>query len=99
MQKGRENTMFTKLGIYSIIVGLFVVVFSGISNFMKADNFWVDLTISRFTGDYSDTIVEIIPVDFIQNGLYYLVYELPFAGAMVGLGVIFLLIGAVVKEH
>lgn len=91
--------MFTKLGIYSIIGGFFFGVFSGISNFMKADNFWVGLTISKFTGEYSDTIVEAIPVDFIQDGLYFLVYELPFAGAMFGLGVILLIIGAIVKEH
>jgi hypothetical protein len=91
--------MFTKLGIYSIIVGFFVIIFSGISNFMKADNFWVDLTISRFTGEYSDTIVEAIPVGFIQDGLYFLVYELPFSGALIGLGIVFLIIGAIVKEH
>ncbi len=91
--------MFTKLGIYSIIMGFFVGVFSGISRFMKADNFWIDLTISKFTGEYSDTIVEAIPVDFIQDGLYFLVYELPFVGAMVGLGITFLIIGAIVKEH
>ena len=91
--------MFTKLGIYFIIGGLFFVVFSGISIFMKADNFWVGLTLSKFTGEYSDTIVELIPVGFIQDGLYYLVYELPFAGVMVGLGVILLIIGAIVKEH
>lgn len=91
--------MFTKLGIYSILAGFFVGVFTGISKFMKSDNFWVDLTISKFTGEYSDTIVESIPVDFIQDGLYFAIYELPFAGALLGLGIISFIIGAIVKQH
>ena len=91
--------MFTKLVIYSILSGFFVGLFTGISNFMKSDNFWVDLTISKFTGEYSDAIVEFIPVGFIQDGLYSLIYELPFALAVLGLGVVFLLIGAVAKQH
>ncbi len=91
--------MFTKLGIYSILAGFFIGIFAGISNFMKSDNFWVDLTISKFTGEYSDTIVELIPVAFIQDGLYFMIYELPFAGALLGLGIIFFLIGAVGKQH
>lgn len=82
-----------------MLAGFFVGVFSGISRFMKADNFWVDLTVSKFTGDYSDTIVELIPVAFIQEGLSFLVYELSFAGVLAGLGVLFFLIGAIVKEH
>ncbi len=91
--------MATKLGIYSILIGFFVGIFTGISKFMKSDNFWVDLTISKFTKDYSDRIVEFISVDFIQDGLYFIVYELPFFGAVLGLGVILLIIGAVVKQH
>ncbi len=91
--------MATKLGIYSILIGFFVGIFTGISKFMKSDNFWVDLTISKFTGDYSDRIVEFISVDFIQDGLYFIVYELPFFGAVLGLGVLLLIIGAVVKQH
>ncbi len=91
--------MATKLGIYSILIGFFVGIFTGISKFMKSDNFWVDLTISKFTGDYSDRIVEFIPVDFIQDGLYFIVYELPFSGAVLGLGVLLLIIGAMVKQN
>ncbi|MCP4720736.1 MAG: hypothetical protein GY860_14890 [Desulfobacteraceae bacterium] len=91
--------MATKLGIYSILIGLFVGIFTGISKFMKSDNFWVDLTISKFTKDYSDRIVEFISVDFIQDGLYFIVYELPFSGAVLGLGVLLLIIGAMVKQH
>jgi uncharacterized PurR-regulated membrane protein YhhQ (DUF165 family) len=91
--------MATKLGIYSILIGFFIGVFTGISKFMKSDNFWVDLTLSKFTGEYSDTIVEFIPVAFIQDGLYFLIYDLPFAVTMLGLGVLFFLIGAAIKQH
>lgn len=91
--------MATKLGIYSILIGFFVGLFAGISKFMKSDNGWVDLTISRFTGKHSDAIVDFIPVEFIQDGLYFLVYELPLAGAILGLGVFFFLVGAILREH
>jgi len=91
--------MFTRLGIYSVLIGFFIGVFTGISRFMKTDNFWVDLTLSKFTGKYSDTIVELIPVAFIQDSLSYLIYELPFAVTMMGLAIIFFFIGAVTKEH
>ncbi len=91
--------MLTRLGIYSILAGFFIGVFTGISRFMKSDNFWVDLTISKFTGEYSDTIVDFIPVDFIQDSLYFAIYELPFAGAILGLGILFFMIGAIGKQH
>ena len=91
--------MATKLGIYSILTGFFVGLFAGISKFMNIDNLWVGLTISRFTGEHSDAIVEFIPVDFIQGGLSFLIYELPLAGAILGLGVFFFIVGAILKEH
>lgn len=91
--------MFTKLGIYSVLIGFFVGVFTGISRFMKADNFWVDLTISKLTGEYSDRIVTSIPLDFMEKGLNFLIYELPLSGALVGLGLIFFIIAAIVKEY
>jgi len=37
--------MVSKLGIYSLLAGLFMALFSGISTFMKADNIWVGLTL------------------------------------------------------
>ena len=91
--------MATRLGIYSILIGLFTGVFTGISKFMKVDNFWVDLTLSRFTGAHSDTIVEFIPVGFIQDGLSFFIYELPLSGVFLGLGLVLFLAGAVLKEH
>ncbi len=91
--------MFTRLGIYSVLIGFFIGVFTGISRFMKSDNFWVDLTLSKFTGEYSETIVELIPVAFIQNSLSYLIYELPFSVTMIGFAVVFFVIGAVSKEY
>ena len=91
--------MFTKLGIYSVLIGFFVGVFTGISRFMKADNFWIDLTISKLTGDYSDRIVTAIPLDFMEKGLNFLVYEMPLSLGLVGLGLIFFIIAAIVKEY
>ncbi len=91
--------MFTRLGIYSILIGFFVGVFTGISRFMKVDNLWADLTISSLTKAYSDKIVTSIPIDFMEKGLNFLMYELPLAGVIVGLGVIFFMIAAFKKEY
>ncbi|MCD4675031.1 MAG: hypothetical protein K8S18_03425 [Desulfobacula sp.] len=92
--------MMAKLGIYSLLAGLFVGVFSGISQFMENKNFWVDLTISKIIGeDNSKTIVELIDVAFIQNSFDFLIYDLPFFCFLLGLSGIFLVISLFVKSH
>jgi len=91
--------MFTKLGILSILAGGFVGLFTVISGFMKADNIWVGITLSKVTGDLADTLVEGVSEGFLQNGLYTLFYQIPLSGVIIGLGVIFLLISLFSKEH
>jgi len=91
--------MVSKLGIYSILIGGFVGVFSLISGFMNVDNYWVDLTLSTLVGEHSQTIVEAIPVEFIQNGLQALFYDLPLGAFFIGLGVFFFVISLFIKEH
>ena len=55
--------MMTRLGIYSLLTGLFVGIFSGISRFMGTQNLWVDLTISKIIGkDYSEAFIGLINV-------------------------------------
>lgn len=92
--------MMTKLGIYSLLAGLFLGLFSGISMFMGTHNFWVDLTISKLIGeDRSETIAGMMDAPAVHDVLSSLVYDLPFFCVMLGLGVIFLIIGAFVKNH
>ena len=92
--------MTTRLGIYSLLIGLFVGIFSGISQFMGSKNIWANLTISKIIGDdTSDTIIGFIPVLAIKNSLDYLIYSLPFFVFLIGLGIIFLLISLFVKNH
>ena len=91
--------MVSKLGIYSILIGGFVGVFSLISKFMNVDNYWVDLTLSTLVGDHSQAIVEAIPVEFIQNSMQALFYDLPLGVFFMGLGVLFFVISLFVKEH
>lgn len=90
--------MWSKLGIVSIGAGFFIGVFSGISNFMQADNFWVHLTLSKITGDFSESIVTLIPVQAVQNVLQSIVYEIPLGWIAVGLSVVFFFISFFVKE-
>lgn len=92
--------MMAKLGIYSLLAGLFVGIFSGISQFMENKNFWVDLTIAKIIGeDNSEAIVGLIDVVLVQNSLDFIIYDLPFFGFLLGLSGIFLVVSLFVKSH
>lgn len=91
--------MFTKLGILSLLAGMFVGIFSVISGFMQADNIWVGITLSSLFEDTADSIVNAVSVEPIQNALYTLFYDLPLGGVIIGLGVIFLVISLFMKEN
>ena len=90
--------MWSKLGIFSILAGFIIGVFSGISKFMGADNFWVNFTLSKILGNFSETIVNAIPVQAVQDALQYVVYELHFGWFLAGLSVVFFLISLFAKE-
>ena len=92
--------MMTKLGIFSLLAGLFIGIFSTISKFMEAQNFWVDLTILKMIGeDNSEAVITLIDSDFIQNSLDFLIYDLPFFCFLFGLGIVFLIISLFVKNY
>lgn len=92
--------MIAKLGIYSLLAGFFLGIFSGISSFMEAKNFWVDLTISRIVKEEScEAFIGLTDIAFIQNLLDFLIYELPIFAFLLGLGLIFLLISLFEKSH
>lgn len=89
--------MWTRMGIWCLLVSFFVWLFSGISNFMETDNFWVGLTLSRVLGDYAESVVGFIPLAVVENVLYFLVFDLPLYGFVLGLGTLFLVIGMFIK--
>lgn len=89
--------MWTRMGIWCLMGAFFIWLFSGISRFMQADNFWNGLTLSRILGDHTDSLVFAIPWEGVQNFLYFFVVELPFYGVVLGLGTLFLIIGMFVK--
>jgi hypothetical protein len=92
--------MITKLGIWSLLIGLFVGIFTGISKFMEASNFWVDLTISKIIGEKkSESIIELIDVAAIQRSLDFIIYDLPFFSFLIICGVVLLIISLFVKTH
>ncbi len=92
--------MITRVGICTSLVGLFVGLFSGISKFMEASNFWVDLTISKIIGeDNSEAIIMFMDTAVVQNSLDFIIYDLPFFVFLIGVGVILLIISLFVKTH
>jgi hypothetical protein len=85
------------MGIWCLLGAFFFWVFSGISAFMKVDNFWRDLTLSRLLGDYTDAVVYAVPWQPVEVFLYFFVVDLPFYGVLLGLGTLFLTINMVVN--
>lgn len=92
--------MVSKLGIYTLIAGLFLGLFSGISAFMSADNIWVGLTLSKLIGEErTEGIVTAFSSVTIQNGLDVFLYDWPLFLIVLGLACILLVISLFVKEH
>ncbi|MCG8634943.1 MAG: hypothetical protein MI863_14005 [Desulfobacterales bacterium] len=91
--------MFSKLGILSLLIGFFVGVFSMISKFMNAENFWAGITLSSLSEDLSESLVDAISNVTLHNAVYTLLYEVPLGGVFIGLGVIFFIIALFVKEQ
>ncbi len=91
--------MWSKLGVFALVGGFLIGVFSGISSFTGRDSFFKNLTISELTGDFSQTLVEAIPAQAVQDLIYSLVYEISLGWILAGFSVLCFLIGAVVKEH
>lgn len=92
--------MITKLGIFSLLAGLFTGVLTGISTFMGTEGFWIDLTISYIIGEEkSVSIVELVDVAIVQDSLDYLLFDLPFYGFLIGLAVLLLIMSLFEKRH
>ena len=92
--------MITRIGICSLLAGIFVFIFSGISNFMGADNLWVDLNIAKLLGEEkTEDIITGFESAAIQNMLDLFCYEIPFFGILMLLGGFFLMISLFVKDH
>jgi hypothetical protein len=89
--------MWTRIGIWCLLGSFFIWLFSGISGFMQADNFWNGLTLSRILGEYSDSFVHAVPWQKMENVLNFFVFNLPFYGVTLGLGTLFLIVGMFVK--
>ncbi|MBU8848760.1 MAG: hypothetical protein KOO64_04420, partial [Desulfobacterales bacterium] len=84
----------------SLLAGCFVGLFTGISKFMESENFWVDLTVSKMIGeDYSEAVIGLINVAFVQNSLDFLIYELPFFCFLLGLSGVLLITSLFLKTH
>lgn len=91
--------MITRIGICSILGGIFVFIFSGVSSFMEAENFWSNLTITKLMGEErAESIITGFESEMIQNVLDTLFYDIPFFGILISLGVILLVISMFIKD-
>ncbi len=96
----RKKQMIARVGIWSLLIGCFVGLFNGISQFMASSNFWVDLTISKIIGEEnSETVVLLTDIAAVQNFFDFLIYDLPFFCFLLGVGCILLIISLFVKSH
>ncbi|MCP4023504.1 MAG: hypothetical protein GY729_16785 [Desulfobacteraceae bacterium] len=91
--------MFTRLGIYSLLIGFFIAIFSTISKFMNQDNIWVNMTIAKLMGDKASPMVESIGNESVQELVRYFLFQLPVFGLILGLGGLFFIISFFMKEN
>ncbi len=92
--------MITKLGIFTLLAGISAALFTGISQFLEASTFWVDLTISKIIGQKnSETVVLLTDIAAVQNVFDFIIYDLPFFCFLLGIGFILLIISLFVKTH
>ena len=88
-----EINKFTFLGIFSWICGLGIVMFQAISLAMDKDSQWTGLFLGGIVGDKLDGLAEKIPMEMLQTGFHYMMYELPFYQLLLLLGVVFFVLG------
>ena len=92
--------MFGKLGIGSLLAGLFIGIFGGISNLMQVDNLWVGLTLTKLFGEErAESIITWFDSEFIQDKLDLLFYDVPFFVLVLFFGVVMIVISLFVKDH
>lgn len=89
--------MWTRMGIWCLLVAFFVWVFSSVSSFMQADNFWVGLTLAHLLGKSANAVVTAIPFAAAENIVHFLVVELPLYGVILGVATVFLAVGLYMK--
>lgn len=91
--------MTSKLGIFSIIIGLVLGLFAMLSKFMGAGGILSTMTISTFFEGITNKILDLISNDTVYNGLYLFFYELHLAWILIGVGVILLLISSLINKN
>mgnify|MGYP001554390876 CR=1 FL=1 len=92
--------MISKFGIVSLVLGLALGVFSGISRFLGMKNKWADGTLSGLLGEEkTEGLITWFDAAFIQNSLDILFYETPFFILAGAVGIIALVTSLFVREH
>lgn len=92
--------MLVKTGIGTIAAGFFMALLAGISGFMGKKTAFSELTISSMLGDgTTETIITITDFESVQNILDFIMYETPFYGVLIVVGVIILIVSLFVKNH
>ena len=90
--------MTSKLGIFSIIAGLVLGLFALLAKFMGTAGVMSTMSISTFFQGITDKILDWISNDTVYNALYSFFYEIHFAGILIGLGVLLLIIGTFIHK-
>ena len=73
--------------------GVVVLGFQTIAAMMHTDNLWKCLTLSTATDHQVDGFIEMLPFEYLQNCLIYLVRDLPLYQLLVASGVICFILG------
>ena len=90
--------MTSTLGGFSLIAGLVIGLFAMLANFMGTAGFISTMTISSFFEGITGAILDKISNETVYNVLYSLFYEIHLAWILMGLGVILLIIGTLIRK-
>ena len=84
---------FTLLGLLSWIGGLGIFIFQGIALAMEKDSQWTTLFLGNLTGNSLDGFVDKIPMEALQDGVKFMMYDMPFYQLLLVVGVVFVGLG------
>lgn len=89
---------FTLIGIVSWLGSLIVLIVQGISTAMEKDITWTEIILGDFAGDFFEVATGWIPFQFVQNGFDFILYDLPFYQLLLGVGVVFFILGLIFND-
>ncbi|MFH1156561.1 MAG: hypothetical protein V1793_22380 [Pseudomonadota bacterium] len=90
--------LVTGTGFAAVLGGLGTLGFQSLSALMNQNNVWQQITLGKCAGDWVDKVVGYIPVGTIRDHVLYMANDLPLYQLLLGLGIILVVLGALLRR-